>query len=108
MIGIGFGGLLYYNHSKEPPKLGLVYRLFVFQGLGLVVVGDRNCSVPELQEFVSLGVGRGVQKALNLTLKALLLLMAEILQYLKVPKLWKLWYIPYYGECWIYIINCKF
>ena len=25
------------------------------------------------------------------------LLMIEILHYLKDPKLWKLWYIPYYG-----------
>ena len=27
------------------------------------------------------------------------------LHYLKHPKLWELWYIPYYGECRINIIN---
>ena len=27
----------------------------------------------------------------------LLLLMIEILPYLKDPKLWELWYIPFYG-----------
>ena len=26
-----------------------------------------------------------------------ILLMIEILHYLKDPELWKLWYIPYYG-----------
>ena len=31
--------------------------------------------------------------------------MIEILHYLKDPKLWKLWYVPYYGKCRIYIIN---
>ena len=25
--------------------------------------------------------------------------------YLKDPKLWEFWYIPYYGSCRIYIIN---
>ena len=36
----------------------------------------------------------------------LTLLMKLILHYLKDPKLWDfLWYIPYYGQCWIYIIN---
>ena len=34
-----------------------------------------------------------------------ILLMIEILHYLKDPKLWELWYIPYYGSCRIYIIN---
>ena len=29
--------------------------------------------------------------------KLILLLMIEILHYLKDPKLWELWYIPYYG-----------
>ena len=33
------------------------------------------------------------QKARDL----LLLLMIKILHYLKDPKLWELWYIPYYG-----------
>ena len=28
-----------------------------------------------------------------------LLLMIEILQYLKDPKLWESWSIPYYGQC---------
>ena len=32
-------------------------------------------------------------------------LMIEILHTLKDPKLWELWYIPYYGQCRIYIIN---
>ena len=32
--------------------------------------------------------------------------MGKILQYLKDPKLWELWYIPYYGSCRIlYIIR---
>ena len=31
--------------------------------------------------------------------------MIEILHYLKDPKLWELWYIPYYGSCRIHIIN---
>ena len=31
--------------------------------------------------------------------------MILILHYLKDPKLWELWYIPYYGKCRIYIIN---
>ena len=31
--------------------------------------------------------------------------MIEILHYLKDPKLWELWYIPYYGYGRIYIIN---
>ena len=31
--------------------------------------------------------------------------MIEILHYLKDPKLWELWYTPYYGQCRIYIIN---
>ena len=26
-------------------------------------------------------------------------LMDKILHYLKDPKLWELWYIPYYGSC---------
>ena len=34
-----------------------------------------------------------------------LLLMTEILHYSKGPKLWELWYIPYYGQCRIHIIN---
>ena len=36
-----------------------------------------------------------------------LLLMIEILHYLKDPKLWELWYIPYYGYCRMYTINCN-
>ena len=28
---------------------------------------------------------------------AIILLMDKILHYLKDPKLWELWYIPYYG-----------
>ena len=28
---------------------------------------------------------------------AILRLMVKILHYLKDPKLWELWYIPYYG-----------
>ena len=31
--------------------------------------------------------------------------MIEILHYLQDPKLWELWYLPYYGQCRIYIIN---
>ena len=31
--------------------------------------------------------------------------MIKILHYLKDPKLWELWYIPYYGLCRIYVIN---
>ena len=31
--------------------------------------------------------------------------MDKILQYLKDPKLWELWYIPYYGSCKILSIN---
>ena len=31
--------------------------------------------------------------------------MIEILHYLNDPKLWELWYTPYYGLCRIYIIN---
>ena len=34
-----------------------------------------------------------------------ILLMVEILHYLKDPKLWELWYVPYYGQCRISIIN---
>ena len=34
-----------------------------------------------------------------------MLLMIEILHYLKDPKLWELWYIPYCGSCRISIIN---
>ena len=30
-----------------------------------------------------------------------ILLMIYILQYLKDPKLWELWYIPYYGLLWL-------
>ena len=33
--------------------------------------------------------------------------MIEITHYLEGPKLWELWYIPYYGSCSIYIINRK-
>ena len=32
-------------------------------------------------------------------------LMDKILHYLKDPKLWELWYIPYYGSCRILSIN---
>ena len=32
-------------------------------------------------------------------------LMDKILHYLKYPKLWELWYIPYYGSCRILSIN---
>ena len=37
----------------------------------------------------------------------LLLLMVKILHYLKDPKLWELWYVPYYGNGHgrIYTIN---
>ena len=31
--------------------------------------------------------------------------MDKILHYLKDPKLWELWYIPYYGSCTILSIN---
>ena len=31
--------------------------------------------------------------------------MIYILHYLNDPRLWELWYIPYYGDCRIYIIN---
>ena len=31
--------------------------------------------------------------------------MDKILHYLKDPKLWELWYIPYYGSCRILSIN---
>ena len=31
--------------------------------------------------------------------------MERILYYLKEPKLWELWYIPYYGQCRIHIIG---
>ena len=34
-------------------------------------------------------------------------LMDKILHYLKDPKLWELWYIPYYGSCRILSINRK-
>ena len=34
--------------------------------------------------------------------------MIAILHYLKDPKLWELWYIPYYGYCSIYTINRSF
>ena len=34
-----------------------------------------------------------------------LLLMIQILHYLNDPKLWELWYIPYYGKYRIYIIT---
>ena len=33
------------------------------------------------------------------------LLMIQILHHPKDPKLWKLWYVSYYGSCRIYIIN---
>ena len=32
-------------------------------------------------------------------------LMDKILHYLKDPKLWELWYIPYYGSCRILSIS---
>ena len=32
-------------------------------------------------------------------------LMDKILHYFKYPKLWELWYIPYYGSCRILSIN---
>ena len=32
-------------------------------------------------------------------------LMDKILHYFKDPKLWELWYIPYYGSCRILSIN---
>ena len=35
----------------------------------------------------------------------ILLLMDKILHDLKDPKLWELWYIPYYGSCRILSIN---
>ena len=35
----------------------------------------------------------------------LIRLMDKILHYLKDPKLWELWYIPYYGSCRILSIN---
>ena len=31
--------------------------------------------------------------------------MDNILHYLKDPKLWELWYVPYYGSCRILSIN---
>ena len=31
--------------------------------------------------------------------------MDKILHYFKYPKLWELWYIPYYGSCRILSIN---
>ena len=39
-----------------------------------------------------------------------LLLMIEILHFLKDPKLWEFWYSPYYLQCRIMIINrrCRF
>ena len=36
---------------------------------------------------------------------SLIRLMDKILHYLKDPKLWELWYIPYYGSCRILSIN---
>ena len=30
--------------------------------------------------------------------------MVAILHYLKVPELWELWYVPYFGQCRVYII----
>ena len=38
------------------------------------------------------GIGR-----MTVPSKEILLLMIEVLQYLKDPKLWELWYIPYHG-----------
>ena len=35
-------------------------------------------------------------------------LMIQILDYLKDPKLWELWYIPDYGSCRIYIWGGEF
>ena len=37
--------------------------------------------------------------------ETLVRLMDKILHYLKDPKLWELWYIPYYGSCRILSIN---
>ena len=31
--------------------------------------------------------------------------MMQVLQYLTDPRLWELWYTPYYGYCRMYIIN---
>ena len=31
--------------------------------------------------------------------------LGTLLHYLQDPKLWALWYVPYYGYCRIYIIN---
>ena len=53
-------------------------------------------SLPSIELMTRFGYG-----ALIMTI----LLMIEILHYLKDPKLWELWYIPYYGSCRIYIIN---
>ena len=39
---------------------------------------------------------------------SLLLLMIEILHDFKDPKLWDLWYIPYYRQYRVYIINRSF
>ena len=40
-----------------------------------------------------------VQNSMNQRpLTAVLLLMFNILHYLKDPKLWELWYIPHYGQ----------
>ena len=46
-----------------------------------------------------------LQGILQGLLYALILLVIYILNYLQDPKLWELWYIPYYGQCRIYIIN---
>ena len=37
----------------------------------------------------------------------ILRLMDKILHDLKDPKLWELWYIPYYGSCRILSINSR-
>ena len=52
-----------------------------------------------LQTYGAGGGGGGVDTT------QFILLMIEIRHDLKDPKLWDLWYIPYYGSCRIYIIN---
>ena len=74
----------------------------MFQLSGFYCNKDRAMLVPDAR--ISKGGPRRLIVAVE-GFTTFLRLMDKILHYLKDPKLWELWYIPYYGSCRILSIN---
>ena len=86
---------------------GLVFRVLGLMGFrvyGFRVYGVR---APGLHRRDGLLRSHGLShlQEKECALQVILLLMIQILHYLKDPILWELWYMSYYGSCRIYNIN---